>query len=54
MIAHNVTKIFVRAFTPQQQKDVWGVRVVGLGVLQSMRGDSKAGVVHGRCGCACG
>ncbi|MBI5053045.1 MAG: 4Fe-4S dicluster domain-containing protein, partial [Chloroflexi bacterium] len=41
MIAHNVTKIFVRALTAQQQKDVWGVRVVGLGVLQSMRGDSK-------------
>ena len=41
MIAHNVTKTFVRALTAQQQKDVWGVRVVGLGVLQSMRGDSK-------------
>ncbi|MFO3798002.1 MAG: FAD-binding oxidoreductase, partial [Anaerolineales bacterium] len=32
---------FVRAITPQQQADVWGVRKVGLGLLMSVRGDTK-------------
>ncbi|MEJ5241062.1 MAG: FAD-linked oxidase C-terminal domain-containing protein [Anaerolineales bacterium] len=32
---------FVRAITAQEQADVWGVRKVGLGLLMSVRGDSK-------------
>ncbi len=32
---------FVRALTPQEQADVWGVRKVGLGLLMSVRGDTK-------------
>ena len=32
---------FVRAITPDEQANVWGVRKVGLGILQSMKGDAK-------------
>jgi hypothetical protein len=37
-----VAQTFVRALTPAQQADVWGVRKVGLGLLSSVRGDFKA------------
>ncbi len=36
-----VAKTFVRAITPREQANVWGVRKVGLGILQSMKGDAK-------------
>ncbi len=36
-----VAKTFVRAITPNEQANVWGVRKVGLGILQSMKGDAK-------------
>lgn len=36
-----VAQAFVRAITPQEQADVWGVRKVGLGLLMSVRGDTK-------------
>ena len=32
---------FVRALTPEQQAQVWGVRKMGLGLLMSIRGDHK-------------
>jgi FAD/FMN-containing dehydrogenase/Fe-S oxidoreductase len=40
--AQGVAQTFVRALTPAQQADVWGVRKVGLGLLSSVRGDYKA------------
>lgn len=36
-----LAKTFVRAMTPAEQANVWGVRKVGLGLLMSVRGDSK-------------
>lgn len=36
-----VAQAFVRAITPQEQADVWGVRKVGLGLLMSVQGDTK-------------
>ncbi len=36
-----LARTFVRALTPQEQADVWGVRKVGLGLLMSVRGDTK-------------
>lgn len=39
--AAGVSQTFVRAITTAQQADVWGVRKVGLGLLQSMRGEAK-------------
>ncbi len=32
---------FVRAVTPEEQANVWGVRKVGLGLLMAVKGDSK-------------
>ncbi len=32
---------FVRAITPEEQDQVWGVRKMGLGLLMSIRGDHK-------------
>lgn len=32
---------FVRALTPREQDNVWGVRKVALGILQSMKGEAK-------------
>jgi FAD/FMN-containing dehydrogenase/Fe-S oxidoreductase len=32
---------FVRALSAAEQSDVWGVRKVGLGIIQSMRGEAK-------------
>jgi len=39
--ASGLAQTFVRALTPKQQADVWGIRTVGLGLLASMRGDAK-------------
>jgi FAD/FMN-containing dehydrogenase/Fe-S oxidoreductase len=39
--SRGVAKTFVRAMTPAQQANVWGVRKVGLGLLMSMKGDAK-------------
>ena len=39
--SRGVAKTFVRAMTPAQQSNVWGVRKVGLGLLMSMKGDAK-------------
>jgi FAD/FMN-containing dehydrogenase len=39
--SNNLAQTFVRALTPKQQADVWGIRTVGLGLLASMRGDAK-------------
>src|SRR5574341_790491 len=36
-----LAKAIVRATTPEQQANVWGVRKVGLGLLQSIRGDAR-------------
>ncbi len=38
---HNIGQAFVRALTAREQDNVWGVRKVGLGILQSMKGDAK-------------
>jgi len=39
--SRGVAKTFVRALTPAEQANVWGVRKVGLGILQSMKGEAK-------------
>jgi len=39
--ASGASQTFVRAITAQQQANVWGVRKVGLGLLQAMRGEAK-------------
>ncbi len=36
-----IEEAFVRAITPEAQANVWGVRKVGLGILQSMKGDAR-------------
>ncbi len=41
MQGQGIASGFVRAITAQEQADVWGVRKVGLGLLMSVRGDSK-------------
>lgn len=41
MQGQGIASGFVRAITAQEQADVWGVRKVGLGLLLSVRGDSK-------------
>lgn len=32
---------FVRAFTPEEQKDIWDLRKAGLGLLMGLKGDAK-------------
>ncbi len=36
-----LARTFVRALTPKEQQNVWGVRKVGLGILQSMKGEAR-------------
>jgi FAD/FMN-containing dehydrogenase/Fe-S oxidoreductase len=36
-----IADTFVRAITPGEQANVWGVRKVALGILQSMKGEAK-------------
>jgi FAD/FMN-containing dehydrogenase/Fe-S oxidoreductase len=39
--SRGIADTFVRAITPPEQSNVWGVRKVALGILQSMKGEAK-------------